>query len=617
MSETSRSTAAAIFLNILLPGAGHLYLGRASRFLMVGLVMFVTLALFGLLELLSANQYLFIFVACVLLLYLIGIIDAAVIARSNKSQRRWYSRWYFYVLYFSSALLILKVGSPYFFRIGGVQIFKVVNGVKPIIMPDETVIFDTRAYRSGTPKVGDIVVFKIPGKDMFGVRRIPNQPTLQSVSFSTEENHRLIDSELSDVPLTNVIGRATNILFSMEKDRSGMQISYDDGRMPLSQPEAGNANSDVALLSRPGNIIQIAVGDVGHVEDLLFMLDDAGHVWGFRDPFINDMTELVQIRGLEHIKKIAPYMALDDQGQVYTWDLVDEQWKEDALKRTNYTQAKVLPSINGATDIAHCIYKGANGYAVVNGNRIVTWDETFASDPSGNTVTKYGAIKEIYSGKNVLRLASWEGQGRILPKVTLVSLLEDGTVLGWGVNEFGQETFAGGERVELGKFPNAVDIAMNDRYTMVLTKEGGVLYWGGCDHHGFNNNGKPWEWGHIKEKQGAINGVQSFAISVVGPSVFDAFLKSDGTVWLSRPPIPEDAPPDQCGRYFADPSERNFFDYSKTAQCFGEKERATQVVEGDGAIFLLDAKHRLWTMRTSIQNYTSGDQPKLVNTNLR
>ena len=338
---------------------------------------------------------------------------------------------------------------------------------------------------------------------------------------------------------------------------------------------------------RAAEIIQIAID----AEGLPFLLDDAGHVWAFRDPTNGGMSQLVRISGLEHIKKIAPYEALDDKGQVFVWGLLNVNVDDtNSIFQTSYTPATKLLSLSGVTDIAHSF---SHGFAVVNGNRIVTWEE-ITRDAHGNwgyEITKYGPIQEIYTVTRIKHLAAAPGSHELMRPSTLIALLEDGTVLGWGISEFGQETFRGGERIELGKFPDAVDVALNNRHTVVLTKQGVPLFWGGCDIWGQNNSGKPWTWGHIKNAPGAINDVQSLALNndtFFGSNArFDIFLKRDGTVWGARAPTPPGVPDSECGIHGNSPSQ--------PYQLVIGDAPATQVSVGNSIVLVLDKKHRLWS----------------------
>ncbi len=73
LGENSRSSTAAICLNFLIPGAGHLYLGRAARFVFAAVVLFIVLALLGLYSTMSSLQFLQTYIGLLSLLYLFGV----------------------------------------------------------------------------------------------------------------------------------------------------------------------------------------------------------------------------------------------------------------------------------------------------------------------------------------------------------------------------------------------------------------------------------------------------------------------------------------------------------------------------------------------------------------
>jgi hypothetical protein len=192
--------------------------------------------------------------------------------------------------------------------------------------------------------------------------------------------------------------------------------------------------------------------------------------------------------------------------------------------------------------------------------------------------------------------------------------LEDGTVLGWGITEFGQETFRGGERIEFGKFPDAASIALNSRHTAVLTKQGVPLFWGGCDLWGQDHAGKPWIWSHLKKVPSAINDVQSLALdndALFGSlnSQFDIFLKRDGTVWGAFPPIPQDAPDSECAT--------NINPLTKTFPLIIGDAPAIQASIGNGYVFVLDKKHRLWSWWSWGKRSDAEKRLELIKLNLK
>ena len=349
---------------------------------------------------------------------------------------------------------------------------------------------------------------------------------------------------------------------------------------------AAENNSSLAPLTLAGNaaqIIQIAVD----AEGLPFLLDDAGHVWATLGLGDSNRTQLLQIKGLEHIKKIVPYEALDDKGQVFVWGMLNPVVDEmNSIIQTSYTSATKIMSLSGVTEVAHSF---GHGFAVVNGNRIVTWEEVLGGE---DEITKYGPIQEIYNGTKVRQLAAAAGPG----PMNLIALLEDGAVVGWGITEFGQASRKRTERVELGKLPGARGIDLNGMHTVVVSEDGIPLFWGGCDMDGYSIRGyKPWIWGHLSKVALALQDVQAVSLAKdTGHGgddnvSYDVFLKRDGTVWMTRPPIPPDAPESECG-IFVD-SESTI----RTQQLVIGDAPAIQIAYGNGRVLVLDKQHRLWS----------------------
>ena len=81
------------------------------------------------------------------------------------------------------------------------------------------------------------------------------------------------------------------------------------------------------------NIVQIAMA----TQDIPFLLDDEGYVWAFQKPM--SYEGLIKLPILNHIKNIAPYIAVDTNGNVFTWGLnfQESDWVEGELSKAGYT----------------------------------------------------------------------------------------------------------------------------------------------------------------------------------------------------------------------------------------------------------------------------------------
>lgn len=296
------------------------------------------------------------------------------------------------------------------------------------------------------------------------------------------------------------------------------------------------------------NIVQVAADDT----NIPFFLDTSGHVWGMSG------NEPVRIKNLEHIRLIAPFIAVDDNGQVFTWAVDDSRvvTQEDATLSIAYTEAKSFPELKNVTHVAHSLN---HFYAVVDRKDIYVWDEIHKKNlfrPVQGT-ERFGPVSKVYSREGVKKIVSapevWPRKNQTAFSV----LWEDGTVMGFGVNEYGQvERNPNTPPITLGRFEGALDIGMNEFHIAVVTNDGHVKFWGGCDLYGDNirpsgRDDHVWKYGHLKGVDSEVTEVS--AISLVEDDNtfmgFDIFLKKDGTIIKAHAPVPSDVPLEKCGNF--------------------------------------------------------------------
>ncbi len=324
-----------------------------------------------------------------------------------------------------------------------------------------------------------------------------------------------------------------------------------------------------------------------------FLLDDHGDVWAFRKPL--SFEGAIKLPNLRGIKKIAPYIAVDAKGQVFTWSLntVNSRWDETGISKAVYSTPQQVANLQGVTQIA---YSGNHFVAVVEDKDIVHWEELH--DPRSFRVTGYGAIKTVISRKGVKAVATASRPAIILQTgelyksttETLVALFDDGTVMGWGITpiEISQDS-ASWQGVVLTKVPSATDIAINDAHTIILTADGTPLFFGGCNKYVAKDpNGHPWSSSSVN---GYVIDVKSMSVSEGNDNALpDAFIKRDGSVWVAYAPSPSGI---YCPALQGD--KRQYW------QLTAGVAAATQVVGGN-PIFMLDADHKLWTTAGSWMN---------------
>lgn len=346
------------------------------------------------------------------------------------------------------------------------------------------------------------------------------------------------------------------------------------------------------------DIVQIAVDERG----IPFLLDNDGHVWGFKKPFA--LKDPIRLSGLERIKRIAPYIAVDSDGKVFTWSLNDVEIEtlEGEVDIAGYTASQRIEGLAGVTFVAH---SNNHLFAVIENREIVV--VPIIRDEWMFGISRYGAITKLLQREGVKAISAAPGTHTTNSSESmnfgLVALFEDGVVMGWGISSSGQiEKEVTGQWITLTKSLGASGIAMNAFHTAVLTAEGTPKFWGGCDLYGdFGDNE------HHKQplkkvlgKDGYISDVESFALTqdlndgVAGgwgndSGHADIFIKRDGSVWLAYAPTADTATESYgCGQYLST------VNYRQAKPISAGDARAVQVATSQGVYFLLDEKHRFW-----------------------
>lgn len=342
--------------------------------------------------------------------------------------------------------------------------------------------------------------------------------------------------------------------------------------------------------AQASNIVEIAVAP----RDIPFLLDDEGQVWAFRKPQF--LEEPIKLPNLNHIKKIAPYIAVDTSGRVFTWSLntVKTDWDQESISEAVYNVPQKVDGLQGVTSIAS---SGYDYFVAVVGNKEIRDWSTIQDKPGAGTVTN-GPIRTVISRAGVKAVAATSRpkvvsiKGAILKPVTetMVALFDDGTVMGWGITPSEPATEeATRNGMLLTKLPGAAGIAMNDVHTVILSADGVPIFWGGCGPYvAKDSNGHPWSPSGVN---GQVVEIKEMAINQGNDNVLpDAFIKRDGSVWAAYAPSPVDKDCIRSG---------------------GDKRRAWQLTAGAAAaiqvaaadsIFMLDAERKLWTTAGSWMN---------------
>lgn len=345
------------------------------------------------------------------------------------------------------------------------------------------------------------------------------------------------------------------------------------------------------------NIADITVDEMG----IPFLLDDEGHVWAFRKPLTSE--EPIKLPHLEHIKKIAPYIAIDTEGRVFTWSLKDSLMREDqdVIVEAGYTAPKRREDLQGVTFVAHSLN---HFFAVVGNKEIVEWLEI--RKKRSFEIEGYGPTRKVVSRAGIKAIAAAPGKmERVVAEPApygLVALFDDGMVMGWGITSTGQlAKEAGAPGIVLTQSPGAIGIAVNAFHTVVLTEDGVPKFWGGCDLYGRDGNGHIWTHGHVLGVDGYLTDVMGMALAqdiVWGSDTGnpDVYIRHDGTVWLAFAPLPEGAPAFLCGHKYKN------VNYRQAQQLPVGNASSVKTATSRGVVYVLDADHTLWTTAGSWMN---------------
>jgi hypothetical protein len=353
------------------------------------------------------------------------------------------------------------------------------------------------------------------------------------------------------------------------------------------------------------NIIQIAADE----HDIPFLLDNDGHVWGFRDPWTfsggpdeppapPNLRRLVKLPNLEHIKKIAPYIAIDKEGQAFTWTIDKAEFFEGYVVDASYTKPKRVGDLKGITSIAYSVGHFA---AVINNQDVVEWAavKPYKTGSYGEVIgfDNYGPVKKLFSQKGIKDISTTNliaEAGKFNLSYGLEVLFDDGTLMGWGVTPTGQVSKTSSyQSVSLGKFSEPLGLSMNISHTIILSANGIPSFLGECDVV------KKYADGHLAQQVGIHTADGNLADVIKIGTVInhnddynpDAFIKRDGSVWFEFAPIPTSLP----GYSKCSPFDPSMY-YRNAEQVYAGKAAAVQIVKGNFVYFMLDADHNLWSI---------------------
>jgi len=303
--------------------------------------------------------------------------------------------------------------------------------------------------------------------------------------------------------------------------------------------QAQDINSHPSSNRNQHVVVDIVVDQYESGDMIPFLLDNYGNVWAFKD-LLTEWEDPIRLKNLRNIIKLAPYIAVDKDGQVFTWALNDKKSNlpvldEEGKTKAVYTIPKRVKGIKNATHIAYSDYH----FVVVQDDRdIVEWNAIPSQNKFG--LQTYTPIRKVYSREGVKKIA--------ITGSSIIALYNDGKILGWGLSPTGQtRKDAAGKQISFD-VANAVDVYLNKFHTVVLTKDGKVIYFGGCDLDGEDFNGKPApHWGEVKGVIGLVTDVVAVAMQDNDNWFPDVFLKKDGSVCEAYAPVPLGIKDNDCG----------------------------------------------------------------------
>ncbi len=293
----------------------------------------------------------------------------------------------------------------------------------------------------------------------------------------------------------------------------------------------------IALPVQAASFIQIAMAS----NDIPFFLDDKGQVWAFQNP--QNFEQLVKLPNLSHIKRIAPYIALDEEGHVFIWSLdqTKSNWGPDGLEEAIYSEPYQVKDLKDVTMIASSDW---NHFAAVIGKKdIVSWEQTPEKTVSAGI--HYGAIRKV---------STRDGVRAISVHTSVIALFDDGSVVKFGKEDDGKGTL-------LTQLPGAQDVIQNTVHTVILTSNGEAQFLG-------------------EEK---VSNVVALSLAHNDTFISDLFIKRDGSILEMRAP------------YLSDETDQSLRVRRKNAwQLKAGSAPVVQVTRGANCLMALDAEHKLW-----------------------
>ena len=213
----------ALLLNILIPGLGHFYLGKAAHWFIAAATAIASLWFLGLTRSITTPAgYAGAFVVLIAFQAYV-LVDVWRITRRQVCEPLWYNRWYLYVP-FAASVLVAGLYIPEFkTEVLGCQAFRVPGeAMQPTIMAGEHILVDTKTYRGKSTGVGDVVVVRAPASSILYVRRVVGVTGPAGIRVSKDNPAAGPDDRVYSAK--DVRGKVTFIYYSPDFRRIGSRV---------------------------------------------------------------------------------------------------------------------------------------------------------------------------------------------------------------------------------------------------------------------------------------------------------------------------------------------------------------------------------------------------------
>lgn len=290
-------------------------------------------------------------------------------------------------------------------------------------------------------------------------------------------------------------------------------------------------------------VVEVAAGVEYNGDNIPFVLDEYGSVWSFLDP--DELKDPFRIEGLHDIVKITSYGALRRDGRVFTWRLgpQDEEYlRTRGYRKGTVTSPKMVKGIFNAVSIDGT---GRRFLALLANGTLMEWSDT----PPPPSRKSYGP-RPVPGITDVVAMTA-NGGGLVVTR--------DGNVRGWGVNSVGElgqtrrlEIIPSSESISVYEGGDATSVMRVSGYSIVLTRDGHLKYWGSCIADSVSNRRTRLE----SDVAGYVGDIDNVA-SIHGLEIHRYFLviRRDGSVWSALPPDPANPP---CSGSTSKPKAPNY-----------------------------------------------------------